>query len=90
MSHITMFPSTRKKWNKRMIESIRAIRPRPTYLDKAEVKNEKTGKLETKIVRKVLSDNDITKLVKSNYNLSSDRPTKSVVVTPTAETSTEE
>lgn len=77
-----MFPATRKKWNKRMIESIRAIRPRPTYLDKVEVKSEKTGKLETKLVRKVLSDNDITKLVKSNYNLGSDRTAKVTVTTP--------
>jgi len=89
MSHITMFPSTRKKWNKRMIEHIRAIHPRPTYLDKVEVKNEKTGKLETKMVRKVLSDSDISKLVKSNYNLSPDKPSKSVVVTPTADVGTE-
>ena len=68
-----MFPSSRKKWNKRMIESIRAIRPRPTYLDKVEVKNEKTGKPETKLVRKVLSDSDISRMVQKNYNLSSDK-----------------
>lgn len=85
-----MFPSTRNKWNKRMIELIGSIRPRPTYLDKVEVKNKKTGKLESKIVRKVLSDNDIKKLVKSNYNLSPDKPSKSVVVTPTVDVGSDE
>ena len=85
MSHITMSPVGRNRWNKRMIERIRAIHPRPTYNETVEVKNKTTGKMETKVVKKTLSDSDITKLVKSRYNLTSDRSNTPKVSTPTVE-----
>ncbi len=71
MSHVTMFPSSRNKWNKRMIETLRSIHPRPTYLEGVKTKNAKSGKDEVKMVRKTLSDSDITRLVTKNYNLTS-------------------
>ena len=86
-----MFPSTRKKWNKRLIETLKAISPRPTYLDNVKVKNKTTGKEEVKVVRKVLSNKDITKLATSNYNLSSgkDKESKDKTV-PTVQEATVE
>ena len=80
-----MSPAIRSRWNKRMIERIRAINPRPTYEATVELKNKTTGKMETKVVRKVLSNSDITKLVKSRYNLTPDRNSVKVS-TPIVET----
>lgn len=73
MSHLTALPSSRERWNKRLIEMIKAIHPRPTYLDEVRVKNKDTGKEEVRQIRKTLSRKDITKLATSNYNLSSNR-----------------
>jgi hypothetical protein len=69
MSSLSYFPSDRKRWIKKMVETVKAL-PARTYAENVETISKTTGKKEVRSIQVPLTKRRITKLVTKKYNLS--------------------